>query len=185
MSDPKDRQIESMIRGHLSSELDRHVGAASRRFADLIEQERRQRGNRAAPLVENPPRRKQQASGPKFGSFWSIGLVGTALAATMTIVALRHNLPASRNSPLNRSGGNNVLPNPDRMEVEPVVYPGETNLQWKMTDQGLVRMPDGSMARKMLQQTTDKRTWTDPKSKKTYEFIEPREETVYFGLKQH
>ena len=40
MSDLKDQQIESLIRGHLGSELDRHAGAASRRFAEMIAHER-------------------------------------------------------------------------------------------------------------------------------------------------
>ena len=180
MSDLNDQQIDKLIRGHLNDQLDRHVGAASRRFAEVIANERRQR---AMPLVENPQRKP--AAGPKFGSFWSMGLVGAALAATMTIVAMRHNSPASRTSPLNRGGATNVIPDPNRLEVEPVAYPGEANVQWKAVDQGLVRMPDGSMARKMLRTRTDRRTWTDPKTKKQYEHIEPKQETVYVGLKQY
>jgi hypothetical protein len=190
MSDHNDQQIDSqigsMIRGHLSSELDRHVGAASRRFSDVIASQHNQRAIATTPLLENSPRRNQ-AGKPKFGSFWSIGLVGTALAATMTIVAMRHTSPASRTSPLNRggNGGGTVLTDPNAMGVEPVVYPGEVNVKWKTIDQGIVRMPDGSMARKMLRQTTDKRTWKDPKTKRTYEYIQPQEETVYVGLKQY
>jgi hypothetical protein len=182
MSDLKDQQIDALIRGHLNSELDRHVGAASRRFADVIAHERQQR---ATPLVENPPKRKP-ASGPqgapRFGSFWSIGLVGAALAATMTIVAMRHNSPASRLSPFNNKGASHANPN---NEITPVAYPGEVQMDAKMVDQGIVRMPDGSMARKMLRYNTNKSTWKDPKTKKTYEYIQPSQETVYVGLKQY
>jgi hypothetical protein len=178
MSDLKDQQIESLIRGHLNSELDQHVGAASRRFADLIAQERNER---ALPLVENRPKAKP-ATGPKFGSFWSMGLVGAALAAAMTIVAMRHNSPASHTSPFNNKGS--IRANPDN-EITPIAYPGEYQLDAKMVDQGIVRMPDGSMARKMLRTTTNKSTWTNPKNKKTYEYIQPSQETVYVGLKQY
>ena len=178
MSDFKDQQIDSLIRGHLNSQLDPHVGAASRRFADMIAQDRKQR---AMPLVEIPP--KSRPNAPKFGSFWSIGLVGAALAATMTIVAMRHNSPAAHTSPFKSKGGA-VHANPDN-EITPVAYPGEVQVDAKMVDQGFVRMPDGSVARKMLRMTTDRHTWTDPKSKKSYEYIQPKQETVYVGLKQY
>jgi hypothetical protein len=179
MSDLKDQQIESLIRGHLNSELDQHVGAASRRFADMIAQDRQQR---ALPLIENRPKSKP-TSAPKFGSFWSIGLVGAALAATMTIVAVRHNSPASHSSPFKSKGGA-VQANPNN-EITPIAYPGEVQLDAKLEDQGFVRMSDGSMARKMTRYTTNKHMWTNPKTKKKYEYIEPKQETVYLGLKQY
>jgi len=183
MSDPNDQQIDSqlgsLIRGHLNDQLDSHLGAASRRFAAEIASAPKRA---AAPLVENPAKRPT-APGPKFGSFWSIGLVGAALAATMTIVSMRHNMPFRTTPPLSNNGG--VRSNPDKMPFAPVAYPGEANVAWDTVDQGIVTMPDGSRAHKLLRKTTDRRTFTDPKSKKKYELIRPSEETVYVGLKQY
>lgn len=179
MSDLNDQQIDTLIRGHLNNELDSHVGAASRRFADEIANSRKRT---AVPLVESPKR--QNTAGPKFGSIWSIGLVGAALAATMTIVSMRHNMPFRTTSPKNNGA---VRANPDEMSIAPVqnVYPGEANRTWKLEDQGIVTMPDGSRAHKLLRRTTDKFSVIDPKTKKRFEEIRPREETVYVGLKQY
>jgi len=170
-----------LIRGHLNNQLDGHVGAASRRFAEEIANSPRRT---AAPLVENPKRKN--TAGPKFGSVWSIGLVGAALAATMTIVSMRHSMTPFRTpSPMKNNGA--VRANPDQMSIAPVAatYPGEANVSWDVVDQGIVTMEDGSRAHKLLRKTTGKLTYIDPKTKKRVEQIHPREETVYVGLKQY
>ncbi|CAN5478796.1 hypothetical protein BH09PLA1_BH09PLA1_18030 [soil metagenome] len=180
LNDPQiDAQMDAQICGHLNDQLDGHLGAASRRFAEEIA--RTSRNNPAIPLVEKTKR--PRAAGPKFGSFWSISLVGAALAATMTIVSMRHTTPF-RSTPMKNRGGN-VLPNPDVMPPQPVAYPGEANVAWKTTDQGVVTMPDGSRARQFKRAITDTRKFTDPKTKRTYEYITPSEETFYVGLKQY
>src|SRR5215475_11352692 len=83
--DPKDAQVEAMIRDHLGLALDRHVGAASRRFAEEVGVR-----DRVIPMPARMKQRRTNHDEPKFGSLWSIGLVGAALAATITIFSLRH-----------------------------------------------------------------------------------------------
>lgn len=164
--EPNDELIEANLRAHLKCELDPHLGGAARRFAQhLLDEDQ--------SMKITPARAAAKPSGPKFGSIWPIGLIGAALAATLTIVSMRHTAPASH--PTSSQPG--VTP-VDRVRAS-------ADLDFESQYQGLKELGDGTYARQYLQHRTNAISVVDPKTKTTKKYIIPHEETVFVGLNAH
>ena len=172
--------IDRMLHDHLRRELDPYVGVASRRFAEQIGSQSAVDGPSSIRLAGTSPAPvDRRGRTPNFGSGWSIGLVGAALAATLTIVSMRNTTPI--NAPGRNASPN--LPGGESTQVHPVS--GRANIAWQTYDQGIVELSDGSLARRYLQESTNRVTCVDPRTKRTYEYIEPRAQTVLVKLNQH
>ena len=79
---------------------------------------------------------------------------------------------------------------PDHLDpsenIVPASLSGEADLAVRTVDQGFVWLPDGTPARRLLQQRTKTIKLTDPRTNKTIEVIRPSgDETIYVGLKQY
>ena len=200
--DPRDAQVESLLRDHLGATLDRHVGASARRFSQFLNEDAQQEKVPAVPVIrlatasDQPAQRSARLDGPRFSSFWPVGLIGAALAATITIVAMRHTVPAPAVVPPNHGISPDAVARRDSSKIPdhfdpsnnivPAALTGEADLAVKTVDQGFVWMPDGTPARRLLQQRTKTIKLTDPRTNKTIEVIRPSgEETIYVGLKQY
>jgi len=188
-SNQQDARIEQMLRGHLRQTLDGHVGASSRRFAEHIAAASRDRviPMPTAAARRTPRQRNSNDDGPRFGSLWSIGLIGAALAATITIVSMRHTAPIKTKPSSTPGFVTGPKPNiPGQQDIVPVTYNGERNSEYQRLDQGIVRLSDGTAARRYLQRRTDTIRTIDPKTRKPVEITLPaHEETIYVGLKQY
>jgi hypothetical protein len=170
MSDDHDARTEELLRRHLAETLDPHLGAAERFKRSIAAAS--PIAPSVAPFVAPPKARRKE---PHFGSLWTIGLIGTALAATITIVSMRHAA-----EPLSRPA-HPALPVTPVASAEPVLR----NAEWNTVDQGLVELDDGTPARQLLQRRTDKVEWYDAKRKAYIEYTVPREQTVLVGLNKY
>ncbi len=164
--EPQDELIEANLRAHLKCELDAQVGGSARRFAQYLLDEGQ--SLKIAPAIADA-----QSQGPKFGSIWPIGLIGAALAATLTIVSMRHTTPVAR-------------PASSRPQITPVErMRASADMNFDSQYQGLKELGDGTYARQYLQHRTNAISVVDPKTKITTKYIIPHEETVFVGLNPH
>lgn len=161
--------FDAMLKKHFDDVLGPQVGRARERFARYIDAPRQMSSSL-------PPTRPSSA--PRFRSFWTIGLIGGAIAAALSVVSMRHAIEGT--APMRTT-----KPVPDK--VTPVAQSplAQRGLEWETVDQGVVELDDGSRARQLLQRRLDTVRWYDPQRKATIEHVRPREETVFVGLNKY
>lgn len=158
--------LDAMLKKHFDDVLGPQVGRARERFASYID------GAKSAQPIVTPTR---PAPGPRFRSFWAIGLIGGAVAAALSVVSMRH--AVDRAAPQRPS-----KPTPQNVAMATMAQRG---LTWETLDQGVVELDDGSYARQLLQRRLDTTRWYDAKRKATIEYVRPQEETVFVGLNKY
>jgi len=164
--------IDAMLRQHFEEALGPRTGTAGKRFALYID------GVTRAPSKGSPA--QQSTASPRFLPVWSIGLLGGALAAALSIVTLRHVLVPTE--PAKPTFVQNHATPPDDQAAAPVAQRGST---WETYDQGVVELVDGTPAQRLYRRQLDTLRWYDPKRKATIEYATPREETVFVGLNKY
>jgi len=185
MNDRFDERTDELLRRHFAEQLDGQVGAAAERFRRHISSAN---GNAASPAPlridsSSRPSNGNRNNGPRFGSMWAIGIIGSAMAAALTLVSMRHAIvPTSRPAILKPHRSGDVIPDGPPQPVQQA----SLDVSWKTVDQGLVPLEDGTPARRLLQQRTDTLKWYDKKRNAQIEYTVPRQQqTVYVGYNSH
>ena len=104
--------------------------------------------------------------------WWPAATVGGAIAAAAAVVLSRPAPPASP-------------PVASPVVVAATAVPVRRAAAWQTIDQGVVRLGDGSPARRLLQRRVDQLRYFDPARHATVEVAVPREQTVYVELAKY
>jgi hypothetical protein len=156
-----DGQLDALVRGYLSRELDGQLGRSAARFRQHLRGE----GSGASPL---PPRRG-------WGG-WVVGVVGGAMAASIAALWAGPALwPTSH--PEQPIAGHTATAAADyQFDLADVTLCTQTR------DGGTVLLGDKTPVRRIYRNELRQTRWVDPKRDVSFEKIEPRQDVMLIEM---
>jgi len=173
MTERNDELLDDVLAQHFSDELDAQLGRASARFAQEI-------GSPPIRLADRPivPGAKVPAARRGGNIFWSLGLVGSALAASIVIV-------------VSLNGREHTRPWPGaKPTVNPAIVDNDDDAQrtiaYRTLDEGTVYVSDSNVpVRQIRRQALDTVSWIDRKHGDEVQVTLPHDDIVLVGLNKY
>lgn len=160
MCDVSDDNLDYLLHDYFAARLDGQVGRASARFREHVEDER----NDAAMSA----RRNRRAA---YG--WAIGLAGSALAASVAVMAAGPGFwPGQRGTHSSHSPRNEAV-------AGPVMY---TQVVGGTIDEGTYLVNDELPVRKYRRERLEQATWYDAEMNARVQVTVPREDVMYVEM---
>lgn len=182
-TDDEDVRVDAVLREHLCSRLDGQLGRAAGRFHAHL------RGSGSGAGLGGGSRRRSPGFSP--GGGWVIGLVGSALAASIAALwagpSLRLYTPpgTARDRTSGATENAAVVPTP---VVSALASSGidfqmdEQTLSRQTRDGGTVLLDGGRPARRLIRRELRQTRWVDPRTGASLETIEPRQDIMLIQL---
>ena len=174
-TDDEDAKLDAVLREYLSSRLDGQLGRSAAHFHRYL---------RGTGGVSGASRPRGLGFGP--GGGWLIGIVGSALAASIAALwagpSLRMSVPAGP-APGAVATGNSA----DR-RAAPVTSIGsdlqmeEQTLCSQTRDGGTVLLDGGTAARRLIRKELRQTRWVNPRTGASLEKFEPRQDVMLIQL---
>jgi hypothetical protein len=183
--DDGDAKVETVLRDYLSSRLDGQLGRAAAHFHRHLGGHHT--GTGATPGAGPSTRRRHYYNA---GGGWVIGIVGSALAASIAALwagpSLRLYTPAPNGpgatSPDHlqvASTGDPVSSNGSDLEMDELTLCSQTR------DGGTVVLDGRTPARRLIRRELKQERWVDPKTGASLEIIEPRQDVMFIQLETY
>jgi hypothetical protein len=156
---PDSEELDALVRGYLSAELDCQLGRASAHFRQHL------RGPGAGTTGTGPAGPGRSPGGRAWGG-WVVGVVGGAMAASIAALWAGPSLfPAGPASP-----GGPVIPVAHyQLDLDDVTLSTQTR------DDGTVLLEGRTPARRIVRNELKQIRWVDPEHDVSFEKIEPRQ----------
>jgi hypothetical protein len=160
---------EGLVREYLATELEPQAGRAEAKFRQMLAQ----RGSAVSQTA------RRGWGFPNRFTGWSLGLVGTALAASLGALwagpSLRQAAPTTP--------GTNVPMVQRPQVINPIYVEQRTDSQ--MFDDGTFMTPDNTPIRVLHRRDMERTRWFDKDQKLTGEQVVPEDHVVYVKLKTY
>lgn len=163
--EPTDDPIGHLLREHMSAQLDGQIGRASAHFRRQIEGEPVNGATRTATT-------RRAAHG------WALGLVGGAVAASMTLLFAGPALWPARPALRPGGGGETGSTQADPSDAPPAY----TQVVSRTIDEGTYLVDDHLPVRRLRRQRLEQTTWYDPAHDARMEVTIPREDVMLVEL---
>lgn len=162
MNDPQDM----IVREYLSAQLDCQVGRAEARFRQFLAEQHRPSARRNPFRLPN-----------RFGG-WTLGVLGTALAASLAALwagpSLRQVTPSS-------TTGRTLTPTSATPVNNPILV--EQDVQSQTFDDGTFMADDHTPVRVLRRRDVERTRWFDKNQKLQGEQLVPQDHVVYVHLR--
>ena len=185
VNDDGDAKVETILRDYLSSRLDGQLGRAAAHFHRHLGGH--DTGTSPSPGAGPSTRRRHHYNA---GGGWVIGIVGSALAASIAALwagpSLRFYTPepngpgaTSPNHVQVASNGAAPASRGTGLEMDELTLCSQTR------DGGTVVLDGNTPARRLIRRELKQERWVDPKTGASLEIIEPRQDVMFIQLETY